>query len=146
MICAQTRMTSTLQSSSAVMPGCECCCLQGIVVTSSVTDASPASFSSHSLYRNCHLAISAQQSQTRIADVLFGGGREYYTEQNLQADLKDAGFSYCETSECLQGVQKLPSVGLFAQKHMSWEIDRASTNEPSLSEMAMKVPPPELDW
>ena len=55
----------------------------GIVVTKSVTDATPAAFSAHSWVRSWNELISKQQTQRQIngepmLDVLFGGGRRYF--------------------------------------------------------------------
>ena len=112
---------------------------QGIAVTSTVTDASPASFSSHSIYRNCHLHISKQQADSGLVDVMFGGGRAYYSAQNLQSQMKEDGYSYCEDLSCMSGMSTTPALGLFDEHHMSWEIDRDPTKQPSLTEMATKA-------
>ena len=55
----------------------------GLVVTKSVTDATPAAFSAHSLYRSWHEMISKQQTMRQMngapmLDILFGGGRRYF--------------------------------------------------------------------
>lgn len=54
----------------------------GLVLTKSVTDATPAAFSAYSLDRNWEEMISKQQATRTIngepmLDILFGGGRRY---------------------------------------------------------------------
>eukprot|EP00656_Telonema_subtile_P026197 TRINITY_DN2817_c0_g1_i3.p1 TRINITY_DN2817_c0_g1~~TRINITY_DN2817_c0_g1_i3.p1 ORF type:complete len:522 (-),score=110.15 TRINITY_DN2817_c0_g1_i3:59-1624(-) len=121
----------------------------GIAVTSSVTDASPASFSSHSLERNCHKNIASQQAISRVADVLLGGGRKFFTSQSL-TDLMQTeqqgrpAYSYCADKTCMESVTQLPVVGLFAEGDLEYEMDRLNDPsvrqaQPSLSEMANKA-------
>eukprot|EP01084_Bolivina_argentea_P136328 240095_1 len=55
----------------------------GIVATKSVTDATPAAFSAHSMVRTWQEMISKQQTTRQIngepmLDLLFGGGRRYF--------------------------------------------------------------------
>jgi alkaline phosphatase len=47
----------------------------GLVVTSSLTDATPAAFSSHVRHRGLEHSIALQHAIDRTADVLLGGGR-----------------------------------------------------------------------
>jgi alkaline phosphatase len=47
----------------------------GLVVTSSLTDATPAAFSSHVRHRGLEHSIALQHATDRTADVLLGGGR-----------------------------------------------------------------------
>ena len=56
----------------------------GIVCTKSVTDATPAAFSAHSMYRSWHQLIAQQQATRQIIDgepmldILMGGGRQVH--------------------------------------------------------------------
>lgn len=140
----------------------------GLVVTSRVTHATPAAFSSHVLHRNLENDIALQQvgnySLGRSLDLLIGGGRCEFlpksagrpvtTERgqvssSCRADDVDVlrlaqetfGWRYIENREALlnASVTDLPLLGLFATDHMAYEVDRVHTGEPSLLEMTRKA-------
>jgi len=110
----------------------------GIAVTSSLTDASPASFSSHSLYRNCDEAIAAQQATMGI-DVMLGGGKKFYDPQNLAEQMQGHGYNYCNNKTCMDAASTTPVLGLFGEHHMDWDIDRDPAVQPSIKEMSLKA-------
>jgi len=137
----------------------------GLVVTSSLTDATPAAFSSHVRHRGLEHSIALQHATDRTADVLLGGGRRFYnapeppshpnpslanqTPTNL---LRAAGYEYVETRDELLATalgaavtkrSTKPLLGLFSETNMPYEIDRRwpekSSQFPSLSEMAISA-------
>ena len=59
----------------------------GVVVTCSVTHATPADFIAHNINRNNNEAIALEISNKDNLDVLFGGGKKYFTERKDSLDL-----------------------------------------------------------
>jgi alkaline phosphatase len=127
------------------------------VVTSRITHATPACFSSHVVHRDLEDIIARHQigdySLGRQVDVLLGGGRCFFLPQNVPGScrhddvdvLKMAnknGFSYIQSRkefDKLKPKAKLPLLGLFHLDHMNYEIDRDEKLEPSLAEMTTKT-------
>ncbi|KAF8671470.1 Alkaline phosphatase [Rhizoctonia solani] len=126
----------------------------GMVVTSRITHATPASFASHIYDREAEPTIAEQivgdQPLGRVADLLLGGGLSMPNTttgssrkdgRDLLAEAKKAGFNVFTTRtgfDALKGGKsaKLPYMGLFTASHMSYEVDRDPAVEPSLLEMA----------
>ena len=108
----------------------------GVVVTSYLTDATPATFTSHVFMRTLYDEIAAQQMklfQEGTLDLALGGGRNYFesdkndaTRKELQKDGLTYALSWEETKN-----QKLPILGVYAEETM----DTASEEIPSLAEM-----------
>lgn len=59
----------------------------GVVVTCSVTHATPADFIAHNIARNDNEEIALEISNKEKLDVLFGGGKKYFTERKDKQDL-----------------------------------------------------------
>ncbi len=59
----------------------------GVVVTCSVTHATPADFIAHNVTRKDNEGIALEISEKEGLDVLFGGGRKYFTERADNLDL-----------------------------------------------------------
>lgn len=130
----------------------------GLVVTTRITDATPACFASHVNERHYEDRIAEQEIGEhplgRVVDLMLGGGRCHFlpnsTEGSCRGDDRDLvdiaqknGFQYLNDRgdfDALNGgaAAKLPLLGLFAEKDIPFEIDRRSQNEvyPSLEEMA----------
>jgi len=137
----------------------------GLVSTSRVTHATPASFSAHALHRNDETLIAEQQASSGL-DVVLGGGRQFFLPnatgraqkgkridgRNLLDEMRAAGYSVVDTELQLRRVmgsgaqgpgpaaqrpKKL--LGLFAPSHLDFELDRraaaAQFRQPSLSAM-----------
>ncbi|KAI2637282.1 alkaline phosphatase [Xylaria nigripes] len=132
----------------------------GLVVTTHITDATPACFASHVGFRAQQDEIALQEIGTgplgRVVDLMFGGGRCHFlpnsTEGSCRADdvnvidlaVKEYGWkhihdrlSFNEYWEGKKDVQ-LPMLGLFAPGDIPFELDRRNMSDtyPSLSEMA----------
>jgi len=117
-----------------------------IVTTSRITHATPASFSSHMSDREYEEEIADQQAKNQSVDLLFGGGLQKYTNredgQNLFATMQDRGYQTIQTYDEFKEKLNMPVIGLFAEQHMSYEIDRIHQDpieEPSLTEMTIKA-------
>ena len=59
----------------------------GVVVTCSVTHATPADFIAHNVNRNNNEEIAMEIANKTKLDVLFGGGKKYFTERKDSLDL-----------------------------------------------------------
>ena len=133
--------------------------MTGLVVTTRVTDATPACFAAHVNQRSEEDIIAEQEVGPghplgRVVDLILGGGRCHFlpnsTESSCRDDdkdivgmAKDHGWEYVSTRGDFENLQlgssvKLPLLGLFANTDIPYEIDRVKQNDiyPSLSEMA----------
>ncbi|KAI1465241.1 alkaline phosphatase-like protein [Daldinia caldariorum] len=132
----------------------------GLVVTTDITDATPACFASHVHVRQQNDDIAVQEVGNgplgRVVDLMFGGGRCHFlpngTDGGCRADnidviemaKKDYGWNYINDrpgfDEFWEGKKEvpLPILGLFAPTDIPFELDRRNMNDiyPSLSEMA----------
>ncbi|BFH67918.1 MAG: alkaline phosphatase [Paenibacillus dendritiformis] len=118
----------------------------GLVATSSITDATPAAFSSHIASREEESDIAPQQLGN--ADVLLGGGKTFFLPEsmggkqksrNLVEEARRSGYTIVEDRTQLQAAKGSKLLGLFAGGDMAPELDREHTNEPSLKEMTAKA-------
>lgn len=116
----------------------------GLVVTCTMTHATPASFASHVKSRSSEPQIAEQLIANKV-DVLFGGGRKYFLpksdpnsgrkdEIDVLAQAKEAGYTYIQTLDELRSVTDAPVLGLF-------QLDALKTvgPEPSLAFMTRKA-------
>lgn len=134
--------------------------MTGLVVTTDLTDATPATFSSHVDQRWQGDEIALQQIGAgpleRVVDLMFGGGRCHFlpngTEGSCRGDDTDVvalakdthGWNYVDNragfDDFWEGRTEvpLPMLGLFADTDIPFELDRRNMNDvyPSLSEMA----------
>ncbi|EPQ29584.1 uncharacterized protein PFL1_02803 [Pseudozyma flocculosa PF-1] len=128
-----------------------------LVSTSRITHATPASYSAHVDDRDAEDEIANQQIGNYLlgkqVDILWGGGRRHFLPnttspgirtdgKDLVAQAKSEGWTYVSNKmefDTFQGGKNVsfPSLGLFTASHMSYEIDRNATEEPSLKEMAL---------
>lgn len=93
----------------------------GVVSTSAVTHATPASFVAHVKQRSMYEAIAADYLKTDI-DVFIGGGYKHFTQRadstDLTTDLKSKGYKVVTTMEEAQKVKKGKLVALVAPEHI----------------------------
>lgn len=108
----------------------------GIVVTTPVVDATPASFTAHVDNREKYEDIAMQQLK-KLADgtldLVLGGGRSYYESEGNKTHLENAkksGVTYTNTWDETQKA-KLPVVGLYANE----ELDTTDAAMPSIEKM-----------
>lgn len=128
----------------------------GIVVTSRMTHATPAVYSAHVLDRDSENEIATHQIGYKhpfgkFIDILIGGGRQHYLPSSEGGEREDGvnliqwakkhGYTYAsdrsEVEESLdkEGRLPLPFLGLLADNHVSYEIDRDPEETPSLHEV-----------
>lgn len=113
----------------------------GMVVTSRVTHATPASFAAHVDSRHKEEEIASQYVNNKNLDFLLGGGKSKFTNEQLQ-EMRSSGYAVVEDEEGLDSYYrenessgKLKLFGIFAEHHLAYSVDRHRTKEPSLSKM-----------
>lgn len=117
----------------------------GLVATSRITHATPASFSAHVVDRDMEYYIAQQQITVTKPDLMFGGGLNQFTAPprpdgvNLLSKAQESGYQVILNQADFEGELSLPILGLFANSHMSFEIDRDPTLQPSLAQMTQKA-------
>ncbi|PCH08166.1 Alkaline phosphatase-like, alpha/beta/alpha [Penicillium occitanis (nom. inval.)] len=130
----------------------------GLVVTTRITDATPACFASHANRREYEDLIAEQEIGEhplgRVVDLMLGGGRCHFLSADVEGGCRaddrdltkvaqDKGFHYISDRSGFDGLSngqdaKLPLLGLFAERDIPYEIDRRFQDEtyPSLEEMS----------
>ncbi|KAI1201241.1 alkaline-phosphatase-like protein [Nemania serpens] len=132
----------------------------GLVVTTDITDATPACFASHVNYRMQQDEIALQEigqgPLDRVVDLMLGGGRCHFLPNTTDGGCRQDGIDVIELAqkeygwnyigdrpafdEFWEGKKEvpLPMLGLFAPTDIPFELDRRNMNDvyPSLSEMA----------
>ncbi len=96
----------------------------GIVVTSQINHATPASFLAHNESRRNYDAIAddylGEDGRSPVADLLLGGGTSYFIrpDNNLVKVFQQQGYQYLNQ---YQGLKQLtiPALGLFAPKGLA---------------------------
>ncbi len=113
----------------------------GLVATSEITHATPASFGAHDVSRKNMNAIADDYYDELIngdhkVDVLLGGGTDLFVrnDRNLTEEFKKDGFSYVTDREQLLADDNEQVLGLFAERGLPKMIDRTE-DIPSLEEM-----------
>lgn len=114
----------------------------GLVATSRITHATPASFASHVESRGEETEIAAQLAASGV-EVMFGGGRRFFTGRedgrDLVQEMTAAGASVATDRAGYDALAAVPAVALLADSHLAYEVDRGRTDEPSLAEMTTKA-------
>jgi alkaline phosphatase len=116
----------------------------GLLATSSITHATPASFASHVASRSNHNEIAKQLVNSRT-NLLLGGGRSYFLSKSAPGSKRtddldlfniasERGFEYVSTAEQLVQTQSSKVLGLFALEAMG-----RADGEPTLAEMSQKA-------
>lgn len=133
--------------------------LTGLVATSRITHATPASFSAHVPDRDMEAEIASQQlgfyPLGRNVDLMFGGGRCFFEPKSVNSSCRQdnldlirdgskKGWSFITKKEEFDELEPgkarlLPIAGLFAPNHMDYTIDRNPAKQPSLKEMSQKA-------
>ncbi|MBT2695526.1 alkaline phosphatase [Bacillus sp. ISL-55] len=117
----------------------------GLVATSEITHATPASFGAHDESRKNMNAIADDYYQDLIngehkVDVLLGGGKDLFVraDRNLVEEFKKDGYSYIGNKQDLMKDRNEKVLGLFAPRGMDKMIDR-NEETPSLEEMTQSA-------
>lgn len=113
----------------------------GLVATSEVTHATPASFGAHDISRKNMNSIADDYYDEMIngehkVDVMLGGGLSNFVrpDRDLTAEFKKAGYGYVTDRNQMLKNENSKILGLFAEGGLPKMIDREETI-PSLEEM-----------
>ncbi|MCH2558889.1 MAG: alkaline phosphatase [Alcanivorax sp.] len=132
----------------------------GVVSTTRITHATPATTYAHICNRNAENTIAAQMVPGGEGyngelgddgiDVILGGGRRHFLPttdggrrtdgRDLLVEMQDAGYTYVSTGSELAGVNLAGTdklFGIFNSSDLNYELDRVNgdLNEPSLADM-----------
>jgi len=116
----------------------------GLVVTSNITDATPAVFASHVSSRKNQPDIATQLIKNGV-NVLLGGGREFFIPKSIKESKRDdeqsplnearaKGYLIVETRQQLADAKGEHILGLFQMDAL-----KTTGDEPSLAEMTQKA-------
>ena len=109
----------------------------GVVVTSQINHATPASYLTHNESRKNYNEIADSYIDNGIkADLFLGGGWKYFIreDRNLVDEFKQAGFHYIDNYKGLANLpDNKPVLGLFAKVGLPWALD--DSNKYRLSTM-----------
>ncbi len=115
----------------------------GLVATSQITHATPASFASHVKSRGNQKKIALQMLANRV-DVMLGGGRKYWLPKEADGIRNDGrnllekaqldGYRVIELRDELLALEQLPALGLFGKDGLT-----TFNPEPMLGEMCGKA-------
>jgi alkaline phosphatase len=113
----------------------------GIVSTSQITHATPASYGAHDEHRDNENEIANDYFDEMIKgehkmDVMLGGGTDFFErkDRNLAEEFKNDGYSYVKSAEEMKNDDNEQILGLFAEEGMDKMIDR-DQKQPSLADM-----------
>lgn len=117
----------------------------GLVATSTVTHATPASFAAHVVSRRMEAEIARQYARQEI-EVILGGGREFFDGSGAGAsDLLPEllrRYTYVETAEQLRSLEPdtvRALLGLFAPGGMDRALDGRSPTLAEMTRAALRV-------
>ncbi|WP_420454427.1 alkaline phosphatase [Rubrivirga sp.] len=108
----------------------------GLVATSRITHATPASFAAHVEQRAQEDEIARQLAASGV-DVLFGGGRRFFPA-DLLAEM-GGRWAVATDRAGYDALGATPAAALLADDHLAYEIDRDQTDQPSLAELATRA-------
>ncbi|GBF36395.1 alkaline phosphatase [Methanofervidicoccus abyssi] len=94
----------------------------GLVTTTRITHATPAVFASHVEKRSMEEEIARQLIEEKV-NVLFGGGKEKFSDDILKLAKKN-GYEVVYTREGLESANGKYVLGLFADSHIPYVLDR----------------------
>ncbi|MCM3720095.1 alkaline phosphatase [Fictibacillus phosphorivorans] len=113
----------------------------GLVATSQINHATPASFGAHDESRENYNQIADDYYDDLLdgehkVDVLLGGGTSYFIreDRDLTEEFKNDGYSYVTTTDQMLKDDNEQVLGLFAPKELNKRIDRPK-EQPTLKQM-----------
>ena len=113
----------------------------GLVSTSSITHATPASFISHEAKRSYYEDIAADFLDTDV-DVFIGGGYKHFTQRkdgrNLVDDLKGKGYQVLQDMNEISKVKSGKLAGLTAPEH-NGRLDSREDMLPVATQTAINI-------
>ncbi len=113
----------------------------GLVSTSAITHATPASFIAHQESRNMYEEIAADFLKTDI-DVFIGGGYKHFTERkdgrNLVEELKEKGYQVEQDMNSIKNIREGKLAGLTAAEH-NGRMNERSDMLPAATSTAINI-------
>ncbi len=107
----------------------------GLVVTSQINHATPASYAAHALKRSMYDSIADQYFDTKIdgnhvVDVMLGGGWKYFIrdDRDITKEFVKDGYQYIDKYQALSSINNDQVLGLFADKGLPWALDDSQPN------------------
>ncbi len=115
----------------------------GLVATSRITHATPASFAAHVEQRSQEADIAEQFIASGV-DLFFGGGLGFFQGRDDGRDLlrefeETTGAITVTDGASFSAITSLPAAAVMASSHLAYEVDRDETDEPSLAEMTTRA-------
>jgi alkaline phosphatase len=120
----------------------------GLIATSRITHATPASYAAHIVDRRLDNEIMEHMVYNEV-DVVFGGGYRHLIPttaggkrtdgEDLKKVLINRGVKWVSNTAQMKAAKCAPVWGLFTSSHMSAHIDRDPKIEPSIAEMTKKA-------
>jgi len=121
----------------------------GIVVTSSVTDATPAAFYAHVKSRQSHEEIAASIVDSNL-DVILGGGKKYFLPEsesgsrtdnrNLITEMQRKQYTFVSNISQMNNVKSGKIMGLFKAGDLETPYPKDNSGvEPTIEEMTRKA-------
>lgn len=114
----------------------------GLVTSSYMVDATPATFASHTAARSNYASIAKDMVDLEL-DLLLGGGKTQFSSTMTGEDgktitgidyAKNAGYQYITTKDEMNNLTSDKVLGLFTNDTLSYASGRTTT-EPTLEEM-----------
>ncbi|MFO7368883.1 MAG: alkaline phosphatase [Bacteroidales bacterium] len=114
----------------------------GLVSTSAITHATPASFIAHNKNRNDYEGIAADFLKTDI-DVIIGGGRDNFAArkdgQNLLYDLKNKGYQVIFSLDSIRNISEGKLAGFTAPLHNPSKVEGRGDMLPTATQTALNI-------
>ncbi len=114
----------------------------GVVSTSAVTHATPASFVAHQKGRSSYEKIAEDFTKADI-DLFIGGGLKHFSSRkdgrNLVDSLKIKGFQILTDWKQLDGIERGKVAGLLAPEHLPTMLEERGEMLPTATRTAIKV-------
>lgn len=114
----------------------------GVIATSPITDATPASFVAHQPKRSMQEEIAADFLMN-TPDVFIGGGSKYFNQRsdkrNLFAELEQKGYEVANSLENVKASKSPKLVALLAEGGMPSMLDGRGDMLPAATEKAIEL-------
>ena len=117
----------------------------GLITTTRVTHATPASFAAHTISRDLEDEIALQYLKLQ-PDVVLGGGARHFSSgqredgRDLFGEFAAKGYSIAQSAAELEALDGSRVLGTFTDSHLPYEIDRVNqgVDGPSLAQITRK--------
>merc|ERR1712166_566090 len=110
--------------------------------SSFVTDSAAGATAYSCGKKTINLQVGTDHQGQACATLMEGAqrrGKKFYDPQNLAEQMQGHGYNYCNNKTCMDAASATPVLGLFAEHHMDWDIDRDPEVQPSIKEMSLKA-------